>query len=115
MYVVAAAGGSAVQLSHETRGAFTPSWMPDGKHVLYTALSGSGAVMSVPAAGGDASPFATDANGIGEATCTTTFCLAVASPLGGAGHVVALTAKGQPTALVLPQVADDHRPTVLPR
>lgn len=113
VYVVAAAGGTPLQLSHETRGGFTPSWMPDGRRVLYTSLSGAGQVMSVPAAGGDATVFATDAEGLGEATCGTAFCLAVASPLGGAGHVVALTTQGRSTGLALPRVADDHRPVLL--
>ena len=113
VYVVAASGGAALQLSHETRGGFTPSWSPDGRHVLYTAVTGGGQVMSVPATGGDATVFAADADGLGEAVCRPAFCLAVASPLGGAGHVVALTATGQPTALVLPQVGDDHRPAIL--
>ena len=113
VYVVARAGGSALQVSHETRGGFTPSWMPDGTRLLYTAVSGAGEVMSVPAAGGDATVFATDADGVGEAVCGTAFCLAVASPLGSAGRVVALTARGEATTLVLPRVADDHHPAPL--
>ena len=113
VYVVAVAGGAAAQLSHETRGGFTPSWMPDGKRVLYSAVPGAGQVMSVPAAGGDGSVFATDAAGIGEASCTARYCLAVTSPLGSAGRVVALTANGQPTGLVVPAVGDDHHPAIL--
>jgi hypothetical protein len=115
VYVVPAAGGVALQLSHETRGGFLPSWTPDGRNVLYTAVTGAGQVLSVPAAGGTATVFATDARGLGEAVCGSRFCLAVASPLGGAGQVVALTATGQPTALVISQVGDDHRPTMIAR
>ena len=113
VYVVAAAGGTALQLSHETRGGFTPSWMPDGNRVLYTAVSGSGQVMSVPANGGDATVFATSVEGLGEASCSARYCLTVAAPLGNAGHVVALTAKGNATSLVFPRVADDHRPAIV--
>jgi Tol biopolymer transport system component len=113
VYVVPAAGGAALQLSHESRGGFTPSWMPDGQRVLYTSLAGAGEVMSVPAAGGDAAVFATANEGLGEAVCGLRFCLAVASPLGGAGHIVPLTAKGRTTPLVLPQAADDHHPALL--
>lgn len=113
VYVVPAAGGAAVQLSHETRGAFSPSWMPDGRRLLYTALAGTGAVMSVPAGGGDAVVFATADDGLGEAVCSMRSCLAVASPLGGAGHIVPLSPSGQATRLSLPQVADDHHPALL--
>ena len=110
VYVVATAGGAAQQVSHETRGGFTPSWTPDGRRILYTAVIGAGQVMSAPAAGGDAALFATGPEGLGEAVCGAASCLAVASPLGGTGHVVALTAKGGATSLVLPHVADDHHP-----
>jgi hypothetical protein len=69
--------------------------------------------MSVSANGGDATVFATSPEGLGEASCNARYCLAVAAPLGIAGHVVALTAKGKATSLVLPQVADDHRPAIV--
>ena len=113
VYVLPVAGGTALQLSHETRGGFSPSWMPDGKHVLYTSVSGEGQVKSVPSTGGDATLFATSTEGLGEATCNASYCLAVAAPLGSAGHVVPLTANGKATGLELPRVADDHHPAIV--
>ena len=113
VYVVAIAGGTVLQLSHETRGGFSPTWMPDGKHVLYTSVTGEGQVMSVPSAGGGATVFATGAEGLGEATCNASYCLAVAAPLGSAGHVVPLTGNGKATSLELPRVADDHHPAIV--
>ncbi|MFL5561982.1 MAG: nucleotidyltransferase family protein [Gemmatimonadaceae bacterium] len=113
VFVIAAAGGVATQLSHETRGAFTPSWMPDGNAVLFTATPGDARVMRVPAGGGDATVFATDSSGIGEASCTSQLCLAVTGTLGSAGRVVALKRDGRPSGITLPSVADDHAPALL--
>jgi TolB protein len=110
IFIVAATGGTATQLSHETLGAFAPSWRADGKSVLYTSLSGEPHVMSAPVAGGAATVFATDASGIGEASCTAVLCLAVIDPLGSAGRIAALTTGGRAAANVVPQVADDHSP-----
>lgn len=111
--VVPAIGGTAEQLSHETLGAFTPSWRPDGKSVLYTSLSGLAHVMSAPVAGGDATVFATDSTGIGEATCTPRACLAVLDPLGSAGRIVVLGPGGGAARGTVPRVADDHSPVAL--
>jgi Tol biopolymer transport system component len=113
VYSVASAGGTAFQLSHETRGAFTPSWLPNGKAVVYMSVAGAARAMSVPAGGGDASVFSSDSAGIGEVVCGQALCLAVAAPLGSDGRVVALTANGRRSSVVIPQVADDHHPAFL--
>ena len=113
VFVVPATGGVALQLSHETRGAYTPSWLPNGSAVLFMALGGPPRVLSVPASGGATTIFATDSVGLGEPACTRTVCLAVLDPLGSAARIVALTASGKRSAIAIPQVGDDHHPAFL--
>ncbi len=113
VHVVGVDGGMADQLSHETLGAFAPSWLPDGATILYGTTVGDGRIMSVPAGGGDARVFASDDAGLGEAACGADFCLAVSAPLGGHGRSVALRTDGQLSDVLLPQVADDHHPAPL--
>lgn len=109
VFVVDATGGAATQLSHETLGAYTPSWRADGKAVLYTSLSGDAHVMSAPVAGGDPTVFATDTSGIGEASCTAQLCLAVIDP-SGRSRITALTTGGREVPIAIPLVGDDHSP-----
>lgn len=113
VYVVASAGGVATQLSHEARGAYTPSWLPNGAAVIYMALGGPPLLRSVPVSGGDATLFASDSLGIGEPACGRTACLAVLDPLGGMGRIVALTTSGKRASITIPRVADDHHPALL--
>jgi hypothetical protein len=82
--------------------------------VLFTSASGDPHIMAAPVAGGDATVFATDTSGIGEASCTTRLCLAVLDPLGNAGRIVVLTTRGRVASVLIPQVADDHSPVALP-
>jgi dipeptidyl aminopeptidase/acylaminoacyl peptidase len=113
VYVVPATGGAAVQLSHESRGAFTPSWLPNGTKVVYMSVAGAAQAMSVPASGGDATVFATDSAGIGEVACGPAFCLATTDPSGSDSRIVALSATGRRASVALPRVADDHHPALL--
>ncbi len=113
VYVVATAGGVATQLSHETRGAYTPAWLPNGAAVIYMALGGPPLLRSVPVSGGDATLFASDSLGIGEPACGRTACLAVLDPLGGMGRIVVLTTSGKRASIAIPRVADDHHPALL--
>ena len=113
VYVVPSAGGVATQLSHETRGAYTPSWLPNGTAVIYMALGGPPLLRSVPVSGGEATLFASDTLGVGEPACSRTACLAVLNPLGGTSRIVALTISGKRAGIMIPRVNDDHHPALL--
>lgn len=115
VYVIAATGGTAAQLSHETRGAYTPTWLPDGQRVVFMTPGGVPRLLAVPAAGGDAVVLASDTTGLAEPSCGAAACLAVADPSGGAGRIVALTLDGRRISLSLPRVADDHHPALIDR
>src|SRR6185436_14702050 len=94
VYVIVRAGGQAAQLTHESTGAFDPSWSDDGTLVLYSSLAGPPTIMAVPAAGGDAKVFAADERGLGEVACGPSSCVAVVDPLGTASGLVVVGANG---------------------
>jgi hypothetical protein len=116
VYVIPVAGGAPTQVSHETRGAYTPAWLPDGATVVFMALGGEPRVLAAPSSGGAERVFSSDPAGLGEPACNATACLAVADPLGGSGRIVALASDGRLTTIEIPHVADDHHPVfLLPR
>jgi hypothetical protein len=116
VFVVAASGGEAVQLSHEASGAFVPIWNAAGDAVLYTTLGDGPRLMAVPAAGGEATIFASGAGagagGVGDGTCAPGFCLAVSGLLDANGDLVAVRA-GEGPQHVLVRPADDRQPAFL--
>lgn len=96
VWVVAAAGGPAMQATHESGGAFSPAWSADGSAILYTSASGTPTLRRVSLATGLATNFAADPLGIGEPSCGASLCLAATDPGGSAGEIVAAdgTARG---------------------
>jgi len=114
VFVVVAAGGSAIQLSHEATGAFTPAWSADGGSIAYVILSGGPGVMRVPASGGgDATPFALDDGGISDPACRGSICLAVTGALDAAGDLIAISASGRTRRSILARAADDRQPAII--
>ena len=112
VFVVVAAGGQAIQLSHEATGAFTPAWTADGRSVLYVVLGGPG-VMRVPATDGDAAAFALDDAGISDPACGGAICLAVTGALDAAGDLIAISTSGRTRRSILTRTADDRQPAIL--
>jgi hypothetical protein len=106
VYVVPRGGGTAVQLSHESTGAFDAAWTPDGVALLYTSLVGTPSIRRVPAAGGPSTEFVTDPRGLGEVSCAPAGCVAILDPLGAAFGIAAV---GDDGARVLVAGARDHR------
>ena len=92
VYVVPASGGDAVQVTHETTGAFAPAWTPDGESLLYA--TGAGTSIFIIAPGGEARLFAESARGIGEPACNETLCLAVTDPYGAGGDLMVIPRAG---------------------
>jgi TolB protein len=113
IFVVAAAGGPAIQLSHEATGAFTPTWSADGRNIIYVLLAGGPGLLRVPAGGGDASAFALDDGGISDPACGGALCLAVTGALDAPGDLLAISASGRTRRPILVRTADDRQPAIL--
>lgn len=113
VFVVGSNGGTALQLSREATGAFTPAWSGDGQSIVYVVLAGGPRTARVPAVGGDAAVFALDDRGISEPTCRGSICLAVIGALDAPGDLMALTATGRTRRIILERPADDRQPAIL--
>ena len=114
VFVVPAIGGQAVQVSHETTGAFSPAWTADARSILYVTLPGGPRVMRVAASGaGDAAAFAVDEAGVGDPVCGDGVCLAVLGAFDGPRDLVAFNAAGRTRTPVLVRAADDRQPAIL--
>jgi hypothetical protein len=110
VFVVPAAGGVATQVSHEATGAFDPAWEA-ADTIVYTALGGAPHLVRVTLAG-DARPFASDARGLGEASCAAAVCVAVTDPGGVDGDLVAISTSTGRVVTALRRAANDRQPAV---
>jgi TolB protein len=113
VFVIPAAGGQAVQITHEATGAFAPAWSADGRTLLYVVLPGGPRILRVGASGGDASVFAIEDAGIGDPICSALACLAVTGALAGPWDLIALSINGRTRTPVLSRVASDRQPAIL--
>jgi WD40 repeat protein len=117
VYLVAPAGGDAVQLTHESGGAFDPVWSADGTQIYYAAGSSptrirvitvaTGAASDYAQLGGDAPP------SLGEPACAATICLAVRGAYGSAGDIVAYTGPNSHSTTLVGTAANEHSPAFL--
>ncbi|HKV50878.1 MAG TPA: hypothetical protein VJO52_06715 [Gemmatimonadaceae bacterium] len=114
VFVVAATGGSAVQLSHEAGGAFSPVWSADGKSIVYQSNTGTPTIAEVNANSGAVTPLASDTLGIGEPTCDATFCLGVTNPNDTSGAIVSFLVKSPATtSVVLTRANNERQPALI--
>lgn len=113
VFIVAAAGGEAMQISHESGGAFTPAWSADGRSVHYMAIAGGPRLVTVPANGGDARPFAEDERGLSELACGAGACIATIGPLDGGGDLILFSRDGRRREPILERAADDRQAAIL--
>jgi dipeptidyl aminopeptidase/acylaminoacyl peptidase len=114
VFVVAATGGVAVQLSHEAGGAFSPDWSADGKSVVYQSNTGTPTIVKANANSDVVTPLASDSLGIGEPTCNATFCLGVTNPNDTSGAIVSfLLSSPATTSVVLTRANNERQPAII--
>lgn len=114
VFVVASSGGAAVQLSHEAGGAFSPVWSADGKSVVYQSNTGTPTIVEANVSSGAVTPVASDTLGIGEPTCSATFCLGVTNPNDVSGAIVSfLVSSPKSTSVVLTRANNERQPAII--
>lgn len=113
VWVVPAAGGNAVQVTHETGGAFDPTWSADGSAIYYGALPGTPRAMKIIVATGETSVAGEDPEGVGQPACDAHACLAVRRPYGGDADIVAFALEPEGPVTVIARAGADRHPSVL--
>ncbi|HJU88659.1 MAG TPA: LpqB family beta-propeller domain-containing protein [Gemmatimonadaceae bacterium] len=113
VWLVPAGGGTAVQLTHETGGAFDPSWSADGSAILYGSTSGAPRLVRIVVTTGETSVAGVDANGVGEPVCSETICLAVRRPYSAEGDIVAYAVSGGRAVTIVARAGLDNHPAFL--
>jgi Tol biopolymer transport system component len=115
VYVVPSGGGTEMQVTNESGGAFQPAWSADGATIYYIAASPTLTLRRVSANGGGGSTAAADSLGVaGPASCNGSVCLFSTDPGGSAGAMCALPVSGAPVQSVFPRTgAQERQPAVL--
>ncbi|MGH7720588.1 MAG: hypothetical protein ACREON_17290 [Gemmatimonadaceae bacterium] len=113
VFVVPAAGGDAEQVTHESAGAFSPSWSADGSSIRYVTGAAEPRLRAVVLASGAVADFATDRGGLGDLSCSSEVCLAVSAPLGPDRDIVAIVPGSRAPIPVLARVESDRQPAVI--
>ena len=112
VFVLDTITGDAEQLSHESGGAFTPTWSSSDGTVLYVSLLGVPRVMRISPAGGAATIVASGDRVLSDPACLGDVCVAVAGADAGNGDIIAVSA-GRAAAPVLARSANDRQPAFL--
>ncbi|MDQ2766116.1 MAG: DPP IV N-terminal domain-containing protein [Gemmatimonadota bacterium] len=112
VFVISATGGTPVQLSNEMNGAYNPVWSADGSQIYFVSVVSAPALRVVTVATGETSDWVYDGNGIGQAACAATGCVAVDGAYGSDGNIVAIGADQSITTIVGTS-ANETSPTIL--
>ncbi|MBA2684953.1 MAG: PD40 domain-containing protein [Gemmatimonadaceae bacterium] len=113
IYTMAAAGGTAVQVTNEVGGAFDPAWSADGATIVYTSATGTLHLRQVKLSTSTASDFATDSLDLAAATCDANVCVAAEDPSGTRGSILAFPPKGGRGEVVIARTRNEREPAIL--
>ncbi|MGI9077172.1 MAG: nucleotidyltransferase family protein [Gemmatimonadaceae bacterium] len=113
LFSIPRAGGTATQITHESTGAFAPSWNGDGSALLFVTGGDSASVRHIARTGELAEVFTRASNRLADFTCTRSVCLATLGAADSDGDVVTLPGHGAQAAVVLGRLAADYDPAFL--
>ena len=111
IYIVPATGGAAVRVTHESVGAFNPTWTSDGSAIVYVASAGGAKLRRVNLATG-ATTDVPNGNGVGDPDCNASGCLATVNPATTVGDIVWVPADGSPVVPVVTGAGNDFHPSI---
>lgn len=109
LYIMPVAGGTAVQLTHETNGAFSGSWGADGASVFYVDGHDRTTIHKIDVAGGTVTDYVTGGTDVGEPVCTSTQCLVVSGVTAGTGDIFVYTGAGDTNPLKVVGTSGNER------
>lgn len=113
IFTIAAAGGTAVQLTNEVGGAFDPAWSADGQTIVYTSATGTLYLRKVKLTTHATSDFATDSLDLDGVACDANVCIAAEDPSGARGSILAFPAKGGRGEVVIARTRNEREPAIL--
>jgi WD40 repeat protein len=113
IFTMPAGGGSAVQLTTETGGAFTPAWSGDGQTIYFQSATGALHLRKIASTGGSAANFATDSLDLDGASCNATLCIAAEDPAGEEGSIVAFPARGGKGQVIIGRTHHERQAAIL--
>lgn len=113
VFIVPAAGGIAVQVTHEAGGAFAPIWSADGSAIIYESETGSPTIQEVNVATGALTQLASDSLGIAQPTCSAHVCIAVTDPSGAGGSIVSFAVPSTTTNILFDRANNERQPAIL--
>lgn len=112
VFVLDTATGQAEQISHETGGAFNPTWSADGNSIYYVSVIGVPSVKRAPLSGGNPALVASGERVLGDPSCLEEVCLVVEGADTEDGDILAVRA-GRQAVRVLVRGANDRQPSII--
>lgn len=109
LYIMPSAGGTAVQLTHETNGAFSGSWSTDGASVFYIDGHDRTTIHKIDVTSGTVSNYVTGGTDVGDPECTSKQCLVVSGATAGTGDIFVYTGAGDMHPLKVVGTAGNER------
>jgi WD40 repeat protein len=113
IFTMPAAGGSAVELTTEAGGAFSPVWSADGHSIYYLSATGTLHLRRIKSMGGSAADFASDSLDLDAASCNSTVCIVAEDPGGDRGSVLAFPAAGGKGQVIIPRTHNERQAAIL--
>jgi WD40 repeat protein len=109
IFTMPAAGGTAVELTTESGGAFSPAWSGDGQTIYYLSAAGTVHLRRIEIAGGSAVDFESDSLDLDAASCNSSLCIAAENPQGDRGSVLAFPATGGRGQAIIPRIHNERQ------
>jgi hypothetical protein len=113
IFTVPATGGSAVQLTNDVAGAYTPQWSADGATIYFISAAGTLHLRRVKASGGAAADFPTDSLDLDAPSCNADACLTAENPAGGRGSILAFPVQGGKATVVMPRTRNERQAAII--
>ena len=95
VWIVPVGGGVATQVTHETIGAFDPSWSANGDTIFFVASGANTQIRATKLSNGATVSFPVATAGYAQPACASFGCLAIRGPYGAGDEVVVLQLNGK--------------------
>ena len=113
IFTMPAGGGSAVELTTDGGGAFSPEWSGDGKTIYYLSATGAVHLRRIKSSGGSATEFESDSLDLNAASCNASLCIAAEDPAGDRGSLLAFPAKGGKGKVIIARTHNERQAAIL--